>query len=156
MNDTLFLGEFTRDAAEEKARIEYFDGGPAYRFGFGRYAVRDNDLPHPAHLLRASGQADTQGFVQISIERHLILSYTPSGAWIDTWKGKKFVNLRANKQWASADEAEAIDQLYHRKRSQVRILEARLDSAKTVKANLEKHFGKVPPAPRSYWRDDDY
>lgn len=103
-----------------------------------------------AHLLRASGRAGG-GYVEIVLEHHAILRYTPCGAWVDTFAGEKFVNLRAGKQWASATETEAIDQLYYRKRKQVKILAARLAESETVQAAMEKHLGKKPPALRP-WR----
>lgn len=105
-------------------------------------------------LYRASGSILAYGpnYVEISIHIHPVVRYTPSGAWIATWSGEKFVNLRAGKQWASADEAEAIDQLWHRKRAQVRILSSRLAEAKQVKEAMAKTFDKKEPAPRTrYW-----
>jgi len=150
MTDALFLGEFTKQEPEFK--IEHYDV-PLY--DKDRFVCTGEDWPV---LLRASaGFCQYGARIEISIHRHPVISYTPSGAWIATWGGKKFVNLKANKQWASADEAEAIDQLYYRKRKQVQILSARLAEAKEVKGVLEKHFDKKPPAPRarSYSRHDD-
>ena len=113
-----------------------------------------------AHLLRASAQCYGDQ-VRISLERHRIEAYTACGARISMGGGKtKFVNLRAGKQWASTTQDEAIDQLYHRKRRQVLILEGRLTDAQQAVKAMETHLGKVPPAPRprNYYRDydDDY
>lgn len=152
MSNSLFLGEFVREPAAA-CEINYYDGDAYYDHG----NVRAGDV---AHLLRASGRyrRDGVGTIELCIERHRILSYTPSGAWIATWSGKKFVNLRAGKQWASTTEAEAIDQLYHRKRSHIRIVSAQLAEAQDVLAILESQFDKKPPTPRprNYYRDYDY
>ncbi len=149
--DTIFDAEqFQIEEAQGKADIGYFDGGPAHQFGYDRAM----DGRHPAHLMRASGHCSQDCAVNISIERHLILAYTACGVWVDRWGDKKFVNLRAAKQWASTDEAEAIDQLYHRKRSQVRILTARLADAEGVLENLQTHFGKKAPPDRRYWPEE--
>lgn len=149
MNEALLLGDFVQ--ADEPYTIRYYDGDAYYEHG----NVRARDV---AHLMRASGRfyRDGSDSVEISIDCHRILSYTPCGVWVATWEGKKFVNLRASKQWASVTEAEAIDQLYYRKRTQVRILESRLVEAKGVLAVLEKHFDKKPPARRPYCGGYDY
>lgn len=129
---------------------------PRVRYTAGGFApcVFINEEVALAHLLRASGRAaDSQ--VEIVLERHVILRYTPCGAWIDTWAGDRFVNLRAEKQWASATEDEAVAQLHHRKRAQVRILGARLAEAEAVLAGLDGMRGKLPPVrryvPEVYW-----
>lgn len=126
----------------EHVKIGYYSGGPQDHFG-------------APLLLRASGRA-SEGQTEIVMERHVVLSYTPCGAWIDTWDGKRFVNLRAGKQWASTTEAEAIDQLYYRKRTQVRILSARLDEAREVLAAMEEHLGKKAPPARRYTSEWEY
>lgn len=136
-----------RDAEPEpEFRISHYDGA--------RHSFHGDDTS--PRLVRASGHWQQDCQVDIAIERYLILSYTPSGVWIEQFDGKKFVNLRAGKQWASVTEEEAIDQLYWRKCSQVRILESRLESAQRTKAVLEKHFGKKPRAPRRYSGESDY
>lgn len=129
-------------------RVRHYDGGPL------RCTEEWDGPPVRACLLRASGRA-SEGNVEIVVERHAILRYTPTGAWIDTYDGEKFISLRSVKQWASATEAEAVDQLYHRKRAQVRILESRFAEAKEVQAAMEKHLGKKPP-PRRAWRSSEY
>lgn len=150
MTDVFFLAEIAR--ADPEYKIEYYDV-PRYDEQ-GRYQGNTEGWPV---LLRASGGFCQYGArIEMSIHRHPILSYTPSGVWIGTWGDKKFVNLRAMRQWASADEAEAIDQLWHRKRKQVQILASRLAEAEEVQGVLEKHFGKKAPPPRArYYREDD-
>lgn len=146
------FANFLADVEPETGfRVRQYDGGPI------SCTEKWDGPPACACLLRASGRA-SDGNVEIVVERHAILRYTPAGAWIDTYGGKRFVNLRASKQWASATEAEAIDQLYHRKRAQVRILESRFAEAKGVQAAMEKHLGKTPPAPRPWGSRgyDDY
>lgn len=140
--------------AEPELRIDTWDGpGMPPRLNW------DEAPPLHAHLLRASA-CSGQGQVVISLERHRIEAYTRCGARISMGYGKtKFVNLRACKQWASTTQDEAIDQLYHRKRRQVLILEGRLDDAKECLKGMETHLGKVPPAPRPrryYDPYDDY
>lgn len=139
---------------EPEFRITHYDGG-VLSTGH-QHAEILPDAKIVPHLLRASGHCQSNCPVEIAIHCHVILSYTPSGAWIDRYEGKKFVNLRAGKQWASMTEAEAIDQLYWRKCTQVRILESRLEEAQAAKETLEKHFGKKPRAPRRYSSDYDY
>lgn len=124
-------------------RIEYHSGGP------------DDKHDWPV-LLRASGRHYGDDSIEINVERHIVLRYTPCGAWIDTWAGERFVNLRCGKQWASTTEAEAIDQLWHRKQSEVKILESRLEGAKAVKAAMQQHLGKVPRKPARYVPDYEY
>lgn len=124
-------------------RIEYYSGGP-------------QDRHDVALLLRASGRGYENGDIIIQIERHVILRYTACGAWIDTWNGERFVNLKASKQWASTTEAEAIDQLWHRKQTQVCILESRFADAKAVLEAMQTHLGKVPRKPRRYVPDYEY
>lgn len=141
---------FTDGIAESEAgfRIRRYDGGSIS-------CTEQWDGPAAcACLLRASGRV-SDGNVEIVVERHAILRYTPCGAWIDRFGGEKFVNLRAGKQWASVTETEAVDQLYHRKRTQVRILESRFAEAKAVQAAMEKHLGKKAPPPRA-WRSSGY
>lgn len=59
-----------------------------------------------------------------------IVKYTPCGVVINNYsERRRFVNLRAGKQWASANMNEAVDQLRHRKRAQVRILRNQLANA---------------------------
>lgn len=143
------------DFMAEPAPVEEVKIG---RYAGGQIHVIDGwDGPaFKACLVRASGRASA-GQVEIVIEHHAVIRYTPCGAWIDTWEGDKFVNLRAEKQWASATEAEAIDQLYYRKHKQVRILEARLEEAREVQAAMEKHFDKKPrPARRYHYSEYDY
>lgn len=139
------LSEFALGPERELAPdflIHYYSGGPA-------------DKHDVALLLRASGRA-CEHYTEICVERHVILRYTPCGAWIDTYAGERFVNLRSTKQWASVTEAEAIDQLYHRKQSEVRILESLLGNAREVKKGMEQHLGKKPRAPRRYVPDYEY
>lgn len=131
------MDEFFIEPGPDVFRTVHYAGGPR--------SSQDR-----AHLLRASGRA-AEGVVEIVLERHAIIRYTPCGAWVDTFGREKFVNLRAGKQWASATDTEAIDQLYYRKRKQVSILDARLTEAKAVQAAMEKHLGKKPPSPRP-WR----
>ena len=149
---TILLNPEPARAADSDFVIKYYDV-PRYDEQ-GRFQGDISDWPV---LLRASGNYRPYGAgIEISVARHPILRYTPSGVWIYTWGGKKFVNLRAGKQWASATEVEAIDQLWHRKRTQVRILESRLTEAKEVHDILVKHFYKKPPAPRSRYYASDY
>lgn len=140
--DALDFTTATAKGPEETLRTRYEAGGLKPTRGH-------------AHLLRASGWA-REGHVEIRLEHHAILRYTPCGAWVDTWAGERFVNLRAGKQWASTTEAEAVDQLYHRKRAQVRILGAQLAGAEAVQAAMEKHLGKKPPPPRPRYYGSEY
>jgi hypothetical protein len=136
---------------QDGLHVRYYDGGSVR-------CVEGWDDKAPAtkaHLLRASGRS-SEGATEIVLERHAILRYTPCGVWIDTWKGDKYVNLRAGKQWASTSEAEAIDQLYHRKRAQVRILRTQLADAEAVQAAMEKHLGKKAPLRRWNHNADYY
>lgn len=110
-------------------------------------------------LFRASGNyADYGERIEISVHRHPIIRYTACGCWIATWSGKKFVNLKCEKQWASDSQDEAIRQLYFRKRKQIQHLERQTAEATEVHDVLVKHFGQKPPAPRprTYRDYDDY
>lgn len=110
-------------------------------------------------LHRASGGWAQYGpRIEISIHRHPVISYTACGCWISTWEGKKFVNLRAEKQWASGSEAEAIRQLYFRKRKHIQHLQRNLSEAEEALEVLEKHFDQKPPPARPYrgGYDEDY
>ena len=140
--------DFPETIIDDSLRVRRYAGSLRVR----RYAGSPNSHHDCAVLLRASGRATDAQDVEIVVEQHKVLSYTPCGAWIETWGKKRFVNLRAGKQWASADEAEAIDQLWHRKRAQVRILSSRLAEAEQVKEAMAKAFDKKEPAPRTrYW-----
>jgi hypothetical protein len=152
MNDTFSAHSLT-GKAEPEYKIEHYDVPRYDEHNCYQGAVEGWPV-----LYRASGNYCQRGArIELSIHRHPILSYTPSGCWIGTWGGKKFVNLRANKQWASTDEAEAIDQLWYRKRKQVQILAQWLQEAEEVQGVLEKHFGKKAPPPRTrYYPDGDY
>lgn len=125
------------DPDEPSLPIEYYPGS-CYEPHWGTV-----ELEYPACLYRASGWVGDQSKPQIHVERQRITGYTPCGVWILTAAGKKkYVNLRAEKQWASAHVQEAIDQLQYRKRKQVRILEHQLDMAKEVLDAMEKAFPK--------------
>lgn len=96
--------------------------------------------------------------IELSVNRHPILRYTACGCWIAVYGSKpKFINLRAEKQWASAEQTEAIRQLSYRKRKQVLHLSRRLEEAKEALAVLETHFGHKPASRKTYSGDfDDY
>lgn len=87
-------------------------------------------------LFRARSQRQEDGSTNIVFEAIPIVSYTSCGVRIAHQnfgnrpqpKGR-YVNLRATKQWASATMDEAVEQLRHRKRRQICILDARLADA---------------------------
>lgn len=87
-------------------------------------------------LFRARSQRQEDGSTHIVFEAIPIVSYTPHGvriahqcAWLRVQPKGRYVNLRAKKQWASTTMVEAVEQLRHRKRQQIRILNARLADA---------------------------
>jgi hypothetical protein len=85
-------------------------------------------------LYRADGGTWEWGETYLEYWAYKILSYTPSGVWIEHHgsKGKKFVNLKCVKQWASATKEEALLSLEHRRRRQIRILSHQLQQAEAV------------------------
>lgn len=78
-----------------------------------------------------------EGRQQIVTEHLPILSYTASGAWIDVYGQRKFVNLRARKQYACGTEADALASLRARKERQIVILSAQLRNATRVLKMLD-------------------
>lgn len=106
-------------------------------------------------LLRASGNA-SGGCVVLTVERYPVIRYTACGVWVSEYGRERFVNLRAGKQWASTTQDEAVAQLYHRKRAQVRILSGLLADAEAVQASMEKHLGFKAPPRRPYYGGYDY
>jgi hypothetical protein len=62
-----------------------------------------------------------EGRQEIVTEYLPILSYTASGAWIDVYGQRKFVNLRARKQYACGTDAEALASLRARKERHIEI-----------------------------------
>lgn len=152
MTDALFLGEFAK--TEKEFQVKHYEV-PRYADG-GPFLYTPPDWPV---LYRASGGWASYGpRIEISIHQHPVISYTAQGCWIHTWQGKKFVNLRAEKQWASDSEAEAIRQLYFRKRKQIQYLQRNLSEAEEALGVLEKHFDQKPPPARPYrgGYDEDY
>lgn len=92
------------------------------------------DIPLDAAVLfRAVGRADTYCDAGYYFQAYRILSYTPAGAWIDLGgSGKRFVNLRAVKQWACATKAEALYCLKRRTQRRVVILSNQLAAAEAI------------------------
>ena len=99
------------------------------------------DLNKVAHLIRVesalysagvdeTGESCGPGRVALVTRRYPISSYTAQGAWIDMYGEKKFVNLRAVKQYANAHEHEAKEAFKARKERQIRILENQLRNIK--------------------------
>lgn len=92
----------------------------------------DDDV---AALYRAECHLHEGLDVSVQLVAYRIERYTPCGAWIrlgTDYESKprlKFVNLRAEKQWASAERDVAIYHLTRRRTAQVRILAHRLECA---------------------------
>lgn len=140
------------EAEEPSLPIRYFDGSCYVNCWDG------NKPEFSAHIYRAVGWVGEDNTPMIHIERQKILDYTPCGVWIECANNgkKKFVNLKAGKQWASATVQEAIDQLYYRKRKQVRILEHQLSMAKDVLEAMKTAYNKKE-VPRSLvYYDESY
>lgn len=86
-----------------------------------------------AVLYRAEATNNIPGRVCVRLSAFVILSYTAHGAWLNLGEGKKkFVNLRATRQWASADKPEALYHLICRRRRQVEILAGQLTGAREI------------------------
>lgn len=84
----------------------------------------------PDRLYRAEWSMYYEG--QIFLTSFRITKRTACGAWIDhPWEDKRrFVNLKAVKQYASETEAEAIKQLLHRTERFAEIHEAKARKAR--------------------------
>ena len=91
--------------------------------------------------------------VVVTMKRYNVMSRTPNGAWIwlDNENRKRFVNLKAKKQFASNTELKAIDQFLHRNYRLRKILEARLNDVSIArrkafdyKYKLEKEIEFLP------------
>jgi len=134
MTQSLFDEVFKSSPTPLRERIDTFNLS-----GFA------DTFDHPV-LFRATGHAthyDRITEVGFYYEAYTILSYTACGVWISTEPdympapAKRFVNLRAGKQWASATREEAMQQLLFRKRRHVQILSSQLASAEAVLEVLE-------------------
>lgn len=68
---------------------------------------------------------------RIHTETYHILSQTECGAWICIFGGKKFVNLKARKQWASVTEQKALDCFIARKNRHLNILRGQIKTIET-------------------------
>lgn len=66
----------------------------------------------------------------IAMYKHLIIKRTPCGAWIDRYGHKKFVNLKAVKQYAYETQEAAWVSFKRRKARQLLILTGQAQYAK--------------------------
>ena len=73
--------------------------------------------------------------VEVHPESFLIVKRTPKGAWVNTYFGRKFVNLGARKRWACPTREEAMESFIARKERQLSILKAQ---ARNVEAALDR------------------
>lgn len=95
-----------------------------YRFDGIRYATSVDVDGEPL-----PGKGDRR----IWLSRYEILKTTAKGVWINAGGGKngKFVNLTARKQFACRSKAEAMQSFIARKQTEIRILDSRLEDART-------------------------
>ena len=83
-----------------------------------------------AVLYRADARTYGGDLVSVLFTTFRVLSYTPCGAWIETAEDKKkFVNLRAARQFACASRKEALVSLKMRRNRQIKILSNQLACA---------------------------
>lgn len=86
---------------------------------------------------------------KLKLHKYRIIKRTPCGAWISLGyppfsvidnMHRKFVNLKANKQFACETEERALESFYARKRRQIKILRAQLRRAeRAVELKPEGH-----------------
>lgn len=69
---------------------------------------------------------------EIHLTKYRIIRKTSKGVWIDDYTPKgKFVNLFAKKQFANRSKAEALNAFIARRHTEIRILNSRLEDART-------------------------
>ena len=75
-----------------------------------------------------------------------VLKWTYSGAWIEDHHGRRrFVNLKAKKQFASLNLEEAIIQWQYRADKRIDILSRDLEYLKNMKGKARKYLGDWRP-----------
>ena len=111
------------------------------------YLYRAKEHTRALGGIAVHGDWEFSGFyeTEIQVHKYEIIKRTPKGVWIYCLFDKKFVNLIARKKFATVTLREAYEQLYARKRSQVKILKTNLDNAQKAfdmaKTWLEKDNG---------------
>ena len=81
--------------------------------------------------------------MRVHLREFEVLKRTPKGAWLNAWRGKRFVRSEARKQYACATKEAALASFKARKQAQIRIYEARVCSARAAleiveQGNLDK------------------
>ncbi|MNR71248.1 hypothetical protein D3C71_18630 [compost metagenome] len=105
------------------------DLGDFYRYIEVTYAAPADDY----------GESSGPGRTVVELRSYPVIRHTPQGAWIGgTPDGKRFVRLTANKRFACPTIAEAAESYKARKRSQLRILQARVARTQLVLAEIER------------------
>ena len=106
---------------------------------------------------RISGSVDEDGYLwgrhlTLYLSKFKILKRTPCGAWIDFgYHEKKFVNLKATKQYACETPEKALKSFIFRKKRQIKILSTQLNDASTAlriaeqatSETIGKHLGEL-------------
>ncbi len=122
----------------DELELETSELGYLYRYYAVHYSLGVDQWDDPLPGYRLS----------IQLEKFAILKRTPKGAWIrfdrfsmDPADDKKFVLLTANKRYACPDLDSAMESFIARKKRQILILKARLQSTQAA-LNLAESLEK--------------
>lgn len=120
----------------------WFVNTPLTKLVDGKYVYRDlpsYDETKGPILYRAHCENRGDGLNPcVWFSSYPIVGYTPCGVWIGQGiKRKKFVNLKAQRQWATLTKDEAFNHLKHRKRRQLEILSWKLDLCQNINHHLK-------------------
>lgn len=74
-------------------------------------------------------QTFSGGSIELLLRVYPVLRHTPKGVWLDTYTGKKFVLRDAYKQFACPTLEKAMESYIARKKRQIAIYHARLETA---------------------------
>jgi hypothetical protein len=78
------------------------------------------------------------GHLEVKLRKFPVLKHTPKGAWINGWRGRRFVLRDARKRYACPTLEEAKESFIARKKRQAGIYRARLRDAEEAIKLIER------------------